>query len=386
MYGKYWKQAGVASILMLLAAAAFATNADWADKMRKLFGAFASLAPYIYSTTAFENPLNKTAITEEIANFQKLAHTVHMKANDPKQSGDPSLYMISGQLNQDVSEALEAFRADNREYARYKLKRVSRNCFQCHSRTDQGPEFSAFNLKINEANLKPLELAEVYVATRQFDRALETMLQVVENKNAAMGDRFEYQKIVKSYLALAVRVKEDPKLALGLVDKVLANPHVAEYLKDDVAAWRKSIDAWMQEPKRSRKGGFDRALQLIAKARTAQEYPLDGRADVLYLRATAMLHGFLETAKASKEKKSEAMYHLGRCYEVLGDVGQWTLQDTYFEACVRNAPQTKIAQRCFNRYQFSMIVGYSGTGGIFLPESERQKIEELRKLAYGEEK
>ena len=382
MIRNFKRKTGLAVLLLSGAASAFATDVEWSERMRRMLESFGTLAPYIYGTAAFENPLNKPAIVEEITRFEKIARNLHMKAASPKQSGDPSLPLVAGRLETDLADALSAFKADNREYARYKLKRLSRNCFQCHSQGSKGPEFGAFNLRINEANLKPMELAEIFVATRQFDRALESMQTIVESKSVAQEDRFAYQRAVRNYLAIAVRVKGDPKLAQGLVEKLRANPNAAEYLKDDAVHWGRSLDAWAMESKRGKQDKFQKALRLVTQARKLQEYPFDGGADVLYLRATALLHEYLETTH-EKQKMSEAMYHLGRCYEVLSDIGQWFLQDTYYEACVRNTPKTEIAKRCFQRYEFSVFAGFSGSGGVFLPDNEREKLNELRTLALG---
>jgi tetratricopeptide (TPR) repeat protein len=295
---------------------------------------------------------------------------------------DPSLKVIASRLETDAKEALDAFRAGNLNYSRYKLGRVSRDCFQCHSRTSGGPEFKDFNMNIHEAGLKPSELADIYAATRQFDRAIEVLQKSISSKEVAANERFEYQRSVRNLLALAVRVKQDPKMSMEIVDKVLANPSTPEYLKEDAGFWKQSIAKWQKEETRKQKPSLEKAKKLIAEGKSAQEYPLDGHSDVSYLRASAILHAYLDTTKGSAQL-AEAMYHLGRSYEVLNDIGQWFLQDSYFESCIRTAPKTKIAERCYRRYELSQFMGYSGSAGMSLPEIEKERMKELKALAFG---
>lgn len=374
-----------ALLSMLTVARGKAADHEWSERMQKLLGSFTTLAPYIYSTAAFQDPQNKQAIIDEIQKFKKLAHNVHMEANDKAKSQDPSLQFISAHLEDDSSEALAAFKADNREYARFKLKKLTKNCFQCHSRSDQGPEFAGLNLKLSESSMRLTELADVFTATRQFDRALETLLKIFDNSEAAEKDPVEFQRAVRNYLAIAVRVKEDPALASALVEKVLAYKQAPQYLRDDASRWRLDIAKWKTEKNSSRPDLLKSAMKLIDQAKDAQEYPMDNRSDVLYLRATAILHKYLETAK-DKKKMSDAMYSLGHCYEVLNDIGQWYLQETYFESCIRNLPHSAIARRCYNRFEMNVFIGYSGSGGVYIPDSERQRLQELRGLAFSSKK
>ena len=370
-------------LLLIGPIAAFSSQGEWSARMQSLLVAFQNLAPYVYSPSSFENPANRSKVEAEIASFAKLAKGVHgQSAGDGAMGKDPSLKVIAGRLETDASEALSAFRSGNFSYSRYKLARVSRDCFQCHSRNTSGPEFKDFNLKLHEATLKPSELADIYVATRQFDRAIEVLQKTVASPEAAANERFEYQRSVRNFLALAIRVKQDPKMAMSIVDQIAANTGAPEYLKEDASYWRRSIERWQKETSRAPKPSLEKAKKLIAEGKASQEYPLDGHADVAYLRASAVLHELLDTTKAS-DKLAEAMYHLGRSYEVLSDIGQWFLQDSYFESCIRTAPKSKIAARCYRRYELSQLMGYSGSSGLNLPDSERERLKELRALAFG---
>lgn len=369
------------TVSIFLASANAAVDQKWAAKMQKLMAAFSDLAPYVYSSEKYLNPGNRGKIESALNDFANLSHNVNMNSKRKKFLTDPSLGFIAQRLEEDAKQALEAFKVGNHQYARYKIRAVTRNCFQCHSRMSDGPEFADVNLKINQSDFKNSELGDVFVATRQFDKALKAFMDVLEDEEYMRKHPIEVERATRKYLAVAVRVKRDPKLAKRIVDMALKAEAAPLYLKEDAKIWRKHIGEWELVHGKKLKNPLNVAQGLIDRAKSVQEYPVDNRADVLYLRASAILHEYLNE-NHGKADTTKALYLLGHCYEILKSIGQWSLHEVYFEACVRNHPKTKMARRCYNRFELSTFVGYSGSGGLNLPRSATNKLAELKKLAF----
>jgi len=73
---------------------------------------------------------------------------------------------------------------------------------------------------------------------------------------------------------------------------------------------------------------------------------------------------------------------LGQAYDVLPDLGAWNiLPDIYYEACIRERPRSALARQCFKNYERNIVIGFSGSGGTYIPNSERKKLRALKKLA-----
>ena len=151
------------------------------------------------------------------------------------------------------------------------------------------------------------------------------------------------------------------------------------YLTSAVQHWKKSLKSWSYE--KDQKDSIKKAKELIAEARILQEYPYDHRADVLYLRASTVLHNALKKEN-SNAVQAEIYYLLARCYEVLKDVGLWNLNEMYYESCIRKNPHTKLSTQCFEAFERSIYLGYSGSGGTFVPYRIRKKLDELNLLAF----
>ena len=60
-----------------------------------------------------------------------------------------------------------------------------------------------------------------------------------------------------------------------------------------------------------------------------------------------------------------------------------SLSRRYLTQCIRDYPGHPYAQECFKEYEMMMIVSFSGSGGVYLPDEAIEEIESLRKVVYG---
>jgi hypothetical protein len=107
---------------------------------------------------------------------------------------------------------------------------------------------------------------------------------------------------------------------------------------------------------------------------------MDRAGDVLYLRASSVLHDQLSHFPQGP-KSAEAFFLLGICYEILRDFDLWTLGDTYFEACIHRAPHTELAESCYRKLEESTLAGYTGSAGTQVPLDVEKKLTRLREEA-----
>ena len=99
------------------------------------------------------------------------------------------------------------------------------------------------------------------------------------------------------------------------------------------------------------------------------------------LIASNLLHELISQSKNATQK-AKYYHQLGEIYESLIDLGFWSLPESYYEACVKEVPKTAMAKKCFRDYERNILMGFSGSAGVFIPEDEQQKIKELRSIAY----
>ena len=358
-------------------------NASWPAKMQELSQAFNKILPYIYSPTNYSNPKNREIIDAGLKGMSKLAHQVDTQEMKMRPDYDPSLEYLTRELSEDIRGAEAAFAMGNTEYSRLVMGSVVSRCFYCHTRTDFGPQLHASHANLQALELRPSDRAELLVALRDYDAALEVLQKALSDAGYVGENFFETEKVIKKLLFIAIRVKRDPSLAQSAVDRLLANPALPHFLKKDALVWKKSLQSWIVSQKRAEKNPPSPAAEarrLLGLAQKIQEYPMDSAAEVEYLRASGYLHDQLKMKMSAKET-AETLQLLGRCYEALRDVGFWNLHEIYFAQCIREVPHTELAEACYRSYEASVVLGYSGSGGIFLPENVLKELQGLHELA-----
>jgi hypothetical protein len=151
-------------------------------------------------------------------------------------------------------------------------------------------------------------------------------------------------------LNLAVRVKQDPDLAMSLVDKILNAPKAARFFRNDAVEWKRAVVRWKADAKLKKGDELNQARRLIKEARNQALYPTSQAYYVMYLRASGMLHNYLRGETTAKTE-AEAFSLLGQSYAALREPDGPGLDDYYYKACIFRLPHSGQAMECYARYE-----------------------------------
>lgn len=360
---------------------------SWNEKMRGLSQVLQELLIDLSSDYRFNDPKRFKQIEKNAGKLAELAHSLKLK-EAPAPDSDPTLRFIASEFAKEASLAHGSLKAGNRAYARSVLKSLTGYCVACHTRNGSGPSFWKTGENPALKSLDSVERGNFLASIRQFDEALVEYEKVVAEPGAPINEALNWERAIRAGLAVAVRVKADPDRALGLVEKVLAAPKGPSYLKQQAVQWKKSIEDWKKEfPVKASENAplpeevlFSEANRLMNEAKALQRYPADRSADVVYLRASGRLHELMSRFPKSKHS-TEALYLSGLSYEVLQDLGLWDLHEFYYLACIIKEPHTPKARQCFNHYEQSVYLGYTGSAGSDIPGEVREKLDRLDLLS-----
>lgn len=370
--------------------------AEWRVKMKELEVTLQSLIADVTSDEKFSSPQNFKRIQKSAESLAKLAHDLNgkkVKALDHddgsgRDVADPSLKIIASLFADEASRAQKMLVYGNRSYARDLLRAMPGYCIACHSRNSAGPQFSSGwadpgpSSKTGQG-MSTLEKANFLAATRRFDQALDQYGQLVSSPVLPATSPFEWERAVRSSLAISIRVKRDPERAMAVVNEVLNAKKAPYFLKEQAQRWKESLIAWKAETPReagTEEGLYTETVRLIAEAKSLQKYPADRSADVVFLRASASAHDLLSRATKGK-RLADGLYLAGLTYEVLQGQNFWDLHQLYFLACIQEAPHTTLARQCFKHYEESVYSGYTGSAGTHIPAAIALKIQELDELS-----
>jgi hypothetical protein len=360
----------------------------WRADMTAMAKEMNVLAPYLFDAAKFSDPKNtpllKKAIHEASERVNGLDFSRHGDGASQKQFlNDPALAYVGSRLKEQLQAASEAFENRQFEYARYALTQSTTYCISCHTMGQVGNQFPTSALLSGLSSATPRERIAFLAATRQFDAALiEFSSYVNEVKLKGPGFMQTERNPIRVALAVAIRVRNDPSEGLALLNKISTLPGLSTETTETIAAWRKSLNAWINETPTPEhlQPNLEEADRVIARARAAQRYPFDERADIEFLRATAILHGILRSSPA-ESVRAQVFWRLGDSYQVLQELGLWGLHEFYFESCVRAEPHSKVAEKCYASYEESVSDGFTGSAGKKLPAPIASHLQELKGLA-----
>jgi hypothetical protein len=359
----------------------------WSAKMQALSATLSDLLPLVASKKKFADPKNDAAIEADVKAVRALAHSLN---TGEKPSADPSMQIMTGLFEEDIARALDALKSGNRDYARHILKDTTSYCIQCHTATSNGPEFPRLSLDINTNELSPVDRAEFFAATRQFDSALTSYISALDDQKFAAEEPFEWEAAARGALAIAVRVKENPDDTMKVISAAKTNPKLTKSSKSALASWETSVKEWAKEKPKDAMTPAEMLQQsetLIRQAQKRQEFPLDHSQDILYFRAGSRLHELLQQPPATKgqsqELRARALYWAGVASEATRDMNFWTMHETLYEQCIRLRPGTEQARQCFARLKDSVTLGYTGSAGVNIPTDVSTRLTNFRNLAEG---
>lgn len=346
----------------------------WPNQMQQLTYHLSLIMPKVSDSKAFNNPQNKNEIQSQLKKLQTIAHEMNTKTQAPDQ--DPSLQLIGQRFEDNLKLSLESFEAGHSEFARSVFKNSMAQCVQCHTRLEIGPALAVPNLLNGLDKIAIVERIQFLIASRYFDEANKEINQAIQSGETL--SIVAWQKIVQMGLVINVRFYNDTNKAKAFIQTLNESKNLPYFLKRNIPFWNQAIKEWAQNATPST--NLKVAQKIITRAEKAQK---DSRSDggtIDYLRAGRLLHQLLSKTQIQNDK-AEALYQLGLIYENIGEIGAWSMNEDYYELCIRAQPHSDMAKKCFARFQESTVAGFSGTAGLYIPEEVQKKMNELRAMA-----
>ncbi len=240
---------------------------------------------------------------------------------------DPVLPFVASRFREEVNRAYISLQDGHEDYGKAILRSSVSYCITCHTRTAIGTEFPLIR-----AFEKPLEKAswidrlEFQAASRQYDTVLAEVMGKLKEEKSPLVAPMDLERAARTALSIVVRLKKDPDRAALLATTMLESPSSTVSMKEIARAWLKDVRKWQSEKDRNYGGGreyLDEAKRITAEKSLDSEH-----AEVRHLRASALLHEFLQSGAKGPET-AEALYLLGKAYGNLGEIGLWSLNEFY---------------------------------------------------------
>lgn len=374
----------LAAVTLVVALGATPAASGTRAAMRAIFDALVELMPLSLTEARFEARAERPRVEAALQRMLDNAEGLRRHGADL-----PASYEFLRQtLVNDLSQAEESYRLGHFEAARFLVHDVVNACFGCHTRLPETERFDMGAELLGQSEVASLPLAEralLATAARQFD----TALGLYEALFLAAGEspsNIAYSGAFENYLKIAVRVRGDLERTSAAFRRFLERGDVPTYLRIHVESWLEALAelrvAELPED------GLEAGRQVFREAQLRSLFPEDPRALVHFVEASRLLHGYVQAHAADADAAAApARDRLGEAYYLLGVAeshitsNYWYSETEFFlESAIRLSPGSSYARKAYAWLEEDVLMGYSGSAGLALPEDVAEYLGKLRRL------
>jgi len=276
--------------------------------MHQVFDAIAYLLPLSVRPEGKASHWDRELIEQKLATLERASDALAAHA----EAGDQAFSGLAKSFKTSSHEIAAGFRDAWPSYAYFSLMELTQHCVACHGRLPASAQANfgqRLMARIDTAGFDESELAQLYVATRQFDAALGALEHKLLYPGASSAVELDNGGILLDYLEVALVVLRDPVRASGLLEKFAGRADVPGYLAKRLQAWQDSLKTLA--PTLAGPASLPAARALFTSADSLTRAPR-GRARAIHdLVAMSLLERYVAARQGSAEEMAEAWYMLG---------------------------------------------------------------------------
>lgn len=287
--------------------------------MNQVFDAIAYLLPLSVRENDARSDWDRELVDEKLTVLRRSADALA----DHTRSRTPEFGLLARSFDETVADIDQSFRQEWPSYAYFSLMELTQHCVACHAQhaNSANAAFSQRLLaRINTDVFDDTELAQLYVATRQFEAAERALARKLLDPADDAID-LDIAGVTLDYLQLCIGVTQEPAKANALLERFAARSDVPLYLRERVAHWRSRLDALA--PDLSAAPSLDSARTVYAAASREFRGTRDRGPAVDDLVAATLLRRFIDAQPTARGPAVAEAYHM------LGVIALRTLEPKY---------------------------------------------------------
>jgi hypothetical protein len=367
-------RAAAVILLALLAGTASGDRPSTRTQMQTIFGALSTALNLTLYDTPFKDEEHRAMITEALSLLADSAAA--LEAHDEL---GPEYSYVRRSLARDAREAVLHYRQEHYAGAGFLLRQLVSNCVSCHDKLPASDNYDLGRAFVDRARIEDIpasQLAQLMVATRQFESALDTYEDLFRSGEhpprelLANGDVAEYMKV-------GLRAMDEGDRVCATLRELRYRDDVAVEIASQIVEWVRVISSF-ERPSGAR-AELHAARVLIRDARNRKGLPGDYPGLAHFVLASGCLLRYLESHPEG-EDLSEALYLLGVCDSHMSRSPWMSETEFYLESAVRADPSSRYAVLAMDFLETWVNEQYSGSGGMVVPEDTRERLGELRSL------
>jgi hypothetical protein len=351
--------------------------------MTGVYDSFLKIVPYVYSDANEGDVLKKNAAKKEellknlgdISEFFKSATHVQFF----KRPGfRPSLETINSHLE----DTINSVKNDNFNFAQKRLKAMTSLCISCHSQLSEASAKNAFGENVKRTTRESFDsdyaFANYLYLVRKFEDSEKYFALAIESSLEKSQEHVLLDSLRKE-LSMTTKVKFDFKKTESFLSKYLNDKRMPIVAKKMVEEWTISSKSFSQFNANKVKS-IPVFIETYLKPLEDQKLETkETNHDIRLLIASGVLTKFVSENPKSKQVP-EILYWLSVAENRLAHTYFFSLGDLYLKDCIKLYPQSPFARKCYNLYEENINVGYSGSAGTDIPDTEKRELLKLKGL------
>lgn len=352
--------------------------------MIKLHEHLSGLIPMMFSTQDYADSRNEDVIFEHLGGFELTTLQMEHSRAFSKNMGTSVMFDV---LLRSIGDASRAFQDGNKNYSRMMLGAAVSTCVACHT---SGNNTRSFDFLSDEKTFEHVtsESArlELYLTTRQFEKAKKLAEDVLENfpGNNAKEPTLSYA--AQNLAIYYARIQPSTKKATAYFEKMSQKESLPLFVREDLSDFKIGFQK-ARETRFSKQESVAVSLKKIQqKIGYNAKKPLlefDGVNSVALMQAVGDVHHLLASNRIRSEKHlAEALHYLGLTNNSLNQNFVNQVDDAYFVVCIEIIPHSDSAIRCYRSLEESIMTKSTGSGGTFLDLEDLRMLARYKRLAY----
>jgi hypothetical protein len=365
------------------------TSVDTKKVMNEVFNSFSDLMDLNYPLDEFIAGKND----EKIKTHLEIIRNAFSKSNHNKTFAQVGFRPSFDTIIDYLDLTIDSFKSGHKQFAHARISGLPNVCLSCHGQLTDSYS-SQFKIRLSKVEAKKFggdfEYAHYLMALRStqksgdlFEKFIQTETKnSKKNRGVSSGARIDIA--LRKILTIHTRYSPDIKKASKVLKRIQKNNEFEKSYQNQLESWITQLQDFEKIPSEMFRPKDDETVHRFIKGKldliVKNNYSVDdGSFDVALSVGAGAFYYYLNQ-NPNTEMAPELLYWIALYDRRMNNNLFYAISELYLTECVKRYPKSPFAKRCYDEYENSLMIGFSGSSGVNLPSEEEKKLKALKKL------
>jgi hypothetical protein len=357
--------------------------------MNEVFNSFSDLMDLNYPLDEFIAGKND----EKIKTHLEIIRNVFNKSNHNKTFTQVGFRPSYDTIIDYLDLTIESFKSGQKQFAHARISGLPNVCLSCHGQLTDSYS-SQFKIRLSKIDAKKFggdfEYAHYLLALRSTQKAGDLFEKFIQNetknskniRGVSSGARID--TALRKILTIHTRYSPDIKTAIKVLKRIQKKNEFEKSYQNQLESWSTQLKEFEKIPKEMFRPKDDETVHRFIQSKldliVKNNYTVDdGSFDVALSVGAGAFYYYLNQ-NPNTEMAPELLYWIALYDRRMNNNLFYSISELYLTECVKRYPKSPFAKRCYDEYENSLMIGFSGSSGVNLPPEEEKKLKNLKKL------